>query len=130
VVVAEAPAKSSLDGEDYLDGADYSSKELWEGIAFGLTAPIYAAQAPTTKDAVDIPADLGQDEKFWNFAASVALSVVVPAVRRALNRKDFDPGEVDMPEIPEGVDKGWLSRAWGAIREHVVPRVINALSQS
>ena len=122
-VVAEGPAKSSL------DGADYSSKEVWEGIAFGLTAPIYAAQAPTTKDAEDIPADLAQDDKFWNFAASVALSVVVPAVRRALNGKEFDPAEVVMPELPD-VDKGWLNRAWGVIREHVVPRVMSALSQS
>jgi lysozyme len=123
VAVAEAPAKSSL------DGVDYSSKEVWEGIAFGLTAPIYAAQAPTTKDAEDIPADLAQDDKFWGFAASVALSVVVPAVRRALNGKEFDPAEVVMPELPD-VDKGWLNRAWGVIREHVVPRVMSALSQS
>jgi hypothetical protein len=36
---------------------------------------------------------------------------------------------VVMPELPD-VDKGWLNRAWGVIREHVVPRVMSALSQS
>ena len=122
VAVMEAPEKS-------LDGVDYSSKEVWEEIAFGLTAPILAAQAPTTKGAEDIPKKLPQDEKFWGFALA-ALQVVGPAIVNAFNRKEFDPELVVASKL-DGVDldvleiKGWFH----TFTTDILPVALNALSQ-
>jgi Glycosyl hydrolases family 25 len=122
-VKAKAAASKAPPAKSSLGVADYASKDTWDAISYGLCAPIYAARERTTKAAAPaVPA--APDPKLWGFLAS-ALSVVGPMIYDAIKGQQFDPANVVVPEIPPGVDKGWLDSAFDLLVDHAVPAFLD-----
>jgi Caspase domain len=122
-VKAKAAASKAPPAKSSLGVADYASKDTWDAISYGLCAPIYAVRERTTKAAAPaVPA--APDPKLWGFLAS-ALSVVGPMIYDAIKGQQFDPANVVVPEIPPGVDKGWLDSAFDLLVDHAVPAFLD-----